>query len=177
MIDAPLPSTQPVRSILVRGKMTAALKQLLRDVASVAHDVAAASVRAALAALRKAWAVGILLLFVLLIWRIVVVTPPRPSPTELAVQREGDSSAEKQRRQMWQIKRFLCLEAKVCKKYNEARLECATAGNFKTCLRIKMDEDASYAEVCSGYDLGAPAVPLPPETPNAVECFLLTFGR
>ncbi len=65
----------------------------------------------------------------------------------------------------------LCHAAAACKKYSEPRLECATAGNFKTCLRIKMGNDASYSGMCSGYDEGAPAVPLPPETPNAVACF------
>jgi hypothetical protein len=143
--------------------MATALRQLLRDL----RDGAVASVRAALAVLwalwRASWAVGILLLFVLLIWRIVVVTPPRHPPPNWRWSREGDSgkeNAQQRRQQTWQIKRSLCSEAKACKKYNEARLECATAGNFKTCLRIKMDEDASYAEVCSGYDLGAPAIPL-----------------
>jgi hypothetical protein len=68
-------------------------------------------------------------------------------------------------------KSFLCRAAAACKKYSEVRLECATAGNFKTCLRIKMGDDASFSEMCSGYDEGAPAVPLPPETPNAVNCF------
>ena len=31
--------------------------------------------------------------------------------------------------------------------------------------------EASYSGMCGGYDEGAPAVPLPPETPNAVTCF------
>jgi hypothetical protein len=69
-------------------------------------------------------------------------------------------------------KLLLCREAAACKKYSEARLECATAGNFINCLRIKMGEDAIYSGVCGGFDEGAPAVPLPPETPNAFQCFL-----
>ena len=53
----------------------------------------------------------------------------------------------------------------------------ATAGNFKTCLRIKMGEDWSYSDICSGHDVGGPAVPLPPQTPDAVKCFfVLTVG-
>ena len=64
-----------------------------------------------------------------------------------------------------------------CKKYSAARLDCATAGNFKTCLRIKMGDDAyDYAGACSGGEIGAAAKPLPPETPDAIECFFLTFG-
>jgi hypothetical protein len=67
---------------------------------------------------------------------------------------------------------ILCEQAAACKKYDAARLECATAGNLKTCLRIKMgDDDAIFTNICSGYDPGAPARPLPLETPNVVQCF------
>ena len=47
------------------------------------------------------------------------------------------------------------------KKYSEARLECATAENFKTCLRAKMgDVRYYYANLCSGGDIGGPVQPL-----------------
>jgi hypothetical protein len=134
--------------------------------------------RGVLTALRVVGRFWFFLLIALCIGLALTASPP--TPAELAAQRERDArdvqikQAEKQREQ---IKRFLCLEAKACKKYSEARLECATAGNFKTCLRIKMGEDSSYSDMCSGYDVGAPAVPLPRETPNAVECFFLTFGE
>jgi hypothetical protein len=82
-----------------------------------------------------------------------------------------------QQRTRFDQDRALCRMAAACKKYSEARLECATAGNFKTCLHIKMGADASYSGMCSGYDEGAAAVPLPPETPNAVQCFFLTFWQ
>jgi hypothetical protein len=36
----------------------------------------------------------------------------------------------------------LCHQAAACKKYSKVRQECATAGSFKTCLRIKMGDDA-----------------------------------
>jgi hypothetical protein len=39
-----------------------------------------------------------------------------------------------------------------------------------------MGNDANYSGVCSGFEEGAPAVPLSPETPNAVECFILGLG-
>jgi hypothetical protein len=83
----------------------------------------------------------------------------------------------------WQSdpKLVLCRTATACKKYDEMRLECATAGNLKTCLRIKMGEDASYIGTCSGYVEGGPAVPLAPETPNALGCFyhriFFSFGH
>ena len=65
--------------------------------------------------------------------------------------------------------------AAACKKYSDVRLECAVAGNFKTCLRIKMGADAYYAPICSGGEEGAPALLLP-DTPNAFQCFFLPFA-
>jgi hypothetical protein len=69
----------------------------------------------------------------------------------------------------------LCHQAAACKKYSEVREECATAGNFKTCARIKMGEYANWSDICSGHIEGGPALPLPPQTPNAVECYLRTL--
>ena len=76
-----------------------------------------------------------------------------------------------------EVKRSLCREAAACKKYSEVRLECATAGSFKTCLRIKMGSDVNYNGMCSGYEDGAPAIPLSPQAPNAVSCFFLMIGQ
>jgi hypothetical protein len=106
-----------------------------------------------------------------------------PTPTEQATRRERDAGLAKQRQDELakqrhdeiESRRLLCRAAAACKKYSEARFECATAGNLKTCLRIKMGDDAPYSGICSGYDEAAPAVPLPPETPDAVTCFFLTL--
>jgi hypothetical protein len=59
--------------------------------------------------------------------------------------------------------RYLCRKMAACKKYDQVRRECATAGN--TCLRIKMGSDVEYSGMCSGYDEGAPAVRPDPATP------------
>lgn len=96
-----------------------------------------------------------------------------PPPT--AAEKERKAAVDKQRWQEDQMKRYFCLAAAACKKYDKVRLECATAGNFKTCLRVKMGSDADYSGACSGYVEGAPALPPSPETPNAVECFLRTL--
>jgi hypothetical protein len=69
----------------------------------------------------------------------------------------------------------LCHQAAACKKYLDVRQECATAGDFRTCMRIKMGNYASWSETCSGDVEGGPAVPLPPQTPNAVECYFRTL--
>jgi Ca2+/Na+ antiporter len=144
--------------------MTAAVKQFLRDLASVLYAIAAALFRLIRGAIGIAFLFGVLFYVGFIVWD--AVTARSPTPEEKARNEEA-----KQRKQQ------LCLAAKACKKYIEARLECATAGNFKTCLRIKMGEDSFYSDICGGYDLGAPAVPLPTETPTAFECFFLTLGR
>jgi hypothetical protein len=69
--------------------------------------------------------------------------------------------------------KYLCRKAAACKKYDQVRLECATAGNFRTCLRVKMGESVSYIDLCSGYDEGAPAIGPDPKTPDFVRCFIL----
>jgi hypothetical protein len=119
------------------------------------------------------------LIILAMVWMSWTAPPPSP-PTaadqqRAAADRERMATKEKKREQEYQTKRYLCRVAAVCKKYSEVRLECATAGNFKTCLRIKMGNDAEFGGVCSGYDEGGPALPLPPEAPNTVECFFHTL--
>jgi len=58
----------------------------------------------------------------------------------------------------------LCRQAAACKRYSEVREQCATAGSFKTCARIKMGDDAHWNDICSGNVEGGPALPLPPQT-------------
>lgn len=81
--------------------------------------------------------------------------------------------AKESERQVLENEKYLCRQAAVCKKYDQVRLDCATAGNLKTCLRIKMGENVSFIDICSGYDVGAPAIPLDPKTPDLVRCFFL----
>jgi hypothetical protein len=102
-------------------------------------------------------------------WEMMITRPP-----PIAAQKERNAIIEKSRQQADQYKRYLCLAAAACRKYDTVRLECATAGSFKTCLRIKMGDDANYIDACSLSD-GAPALPPPPDTPNALECFFRTW--
>jgi hypothetical protein len=149
-------------------------------------DFARKSFVAITGAIGIAFAIGIFFGFFFLIGSAVwfAATAPAPTPAELAAQKQREVTelaAQKQREvaqaqaqsERNERERSLCLEARACKKYSEARLDCATAGSFKTCLRIKMGEDSFYSDMCSGYDVGAPAVALPPDTPNAVQCFVV----
>jgi hypothetical protein len=135
-----------------------------------------------IAYLASAALVGIIALAFLAwgVWGAWTNPPPPPTPEQRAQWEREGAAREAQRREReaqgkWKSEqeRSLCRMAAACKKYDEARLECAAAGNFKSCLRIKMGADADYSSTCSGGDVGAPAVPLPPETPGTVRCFLL----
>jgi hypothetical protein len=105
---------------------------------------------------------------------LVLFSPPTANDQVKAAadaQARGDKREAARREKKAQVL-FLCEQAAACKKYDTARLECATAGNLKTCLRIKMgDDDLTFTNICSGYDPGAPTRPLPPNTPNVVQCF------
>jgi hypothetical protein len=111
-----------------------------------------------------------LVLLALLVWSIWTA-PPRPVPTSAELERMTEG--QRKRELAYQNKQYLCLLAAACKKYDDVRLECATAGSFKTCLRVKMGSDADFSGMCSGSVEGGPALPRPPETPNIVECFFL----
>jgi hypothetical protein len=115
----------------------------------------------------------VILVVVVQLWVILFSPPTAKDQVKAAenAQARGDKREAARREKKAQVL-FLCEQAAACKKYDAARLECATAGNLKTCLRIKMgDDDLTFTNVCSGYDPGAPARPLPPNTPNVVQCF------
>jgi hypothetical protein len=96
----------------------------------------------------------------------VATAPPRPVPTAEEIRQRRQE--EQTHRQEEQTRRYLCRVAAACRKYDEVRVECATAGTFKTCMRIKMGEDAGLY----GSDDGAPAI-LPPGTPSRLDCLFL----
>jgi hypothetical protein len=113
----------------------------------------------------------------LIIWH-ELTAPPLTREQQAAAQTAAAtrSEASKQKREQREQNRLhLCRVAEACRNYDDARLQCATAGNFERCLRIKMGEDADYSSVCSGHYEGAPTIPLPPETPNRVQCFFMTL--
>jgi hypothetical protein len=120
---------------------------------------------------------GLAMLIAAFVWDATIRPTPWP-PTEEEKRQEQQRVEEQQRReqqrnQRREYRRELCRLVAACEKYSAIRLECATAGNFKNCMRIKMGADATYIGLCSGFDEGAPAVPSSPETPNKVECWFL----
>jgi hypothetical protein len=145
--------------------MTSAVKQFFHELGDVLYSTATPFAPVALAV---AW-----LMFIPLVFAFLGTTLPT-TPEEQAAWRLRRADPGRIHNQS----RLLCKEAATCKKYSGAQLECATAGNFKTCLRIKMGDDAyNYANLCSGGDIGGPVQPLPADTPNALQCFFLTWWQ
>jgi hypothetical protein len=112
------------------------------------------------------------------VWAAVMAPPPKPLTAEeqqrSAAAERVRQSAQKDRQQTEQAKLDLCRAAAICKKYDTVRLECATAGSIKTCLRVKMGDDSVFANSCNGYNEGGPALPPPVGTPGVIECFFLS---
>ena len=75
------------------------------------------------------------------------------------------------------LDRYLCRKMAACSKYDRVWVECATAGNIETCLRIKMGDDFRDVETCGVDYEGGPAALLDPRTPNALRCFFLNASR
>jgi len=75
------------------------------------------------------------------------------------------------------LDRYLCRKMAACSKYDRVWVECATAGNIETCLRIKMGDDFRDVETCGVDYEGAPTALLNPRTPNALRCVFLNASR
>ena len=78
-----------------------------------------------------------------------------------------------ERKQRIVLDRYLCRKMAACSKYDRVRVDCATAGNIDTCLRIKMGDDFRDVETCGVDYEGGFAALLDPRTPNALRCFFL----
>lgn len=68
--------------------------------------------------------------------------PTPPGPVEHMANQQLETSG-------WQRIRVLCAREALCRKFGEARQGCATAGNYKNCLDIKMGDDAVGLYPCT----------------------------
>jgi hypothetical protein len=64
--------------------------------------------------------------------------------------------------------KMLCRLRSLCSKFGDARQACATAGNYKMCINIKMGADAVDSYECT--DDGAVSGQ-PNDMPTALDCF------
>ena len=102
---------------------------------------------------------------------------PPPPPEEKAQQVLIAKERAKEYQQSIELDRHLCRKAAACSKYDRVRVDCATASNIETCLRIKMGDDFRDVETCGVDYEGGPAALLDPRTPNALRCFFLNATR
>jgi hypothetical protein len=94
-----------------------------------------------------------------------------PPPEEKAQQALIAKERAKEYQQSIELDRYLCRKAAACSKYDRVRVDCATASNFKTCLRIKMGDDFRDVETCGVDYEGGPAPLLDPRTPMPFAAF------
>jgi hypothetical protein len=106
-----------------------------------------------------------------------VTHPPPPETQEqtqarVVAQRAAQAAYETKKMQdlvVAERKRNLCNLQAVCTKYGDTRQSCATAGNYNTCLNVKMSNDIGVVSLCTND--GRIANP-PNDMPNTLECLL-----
>jgi hypothetical protein len=108
---------------------------------------------------------------VLLVWVLqMVVPPPAPeTPEQIQARRTAQLAQAKAQAAATARQRALCNQQTICTKFATARQECATAGNYKNCVDIKMGKDAMDLYPCmnDGRVWGEPA-----DMPNRFQCFI-----
>jgi len=142
---------------------------------------------------RDAAIMAVMIIFVLFLagwsWRKLQHFPqPTPEQVEAAKAsagqlreaneaRETAATEKKQAQEAEQAWRnAVCKQEKTCKRYATVRQECAVAGDFKNCIRVKMSEDySSISQYCT--DDGESILGWATNTPSTVECFFRTLGR
>lgn len=105
-----------------------------------------------------------------------------PSPAELRARQE-QASRDFQNQQIEQQKRteaseqrkYLCRLVPICKHYASVRQECAVAGSYENCIRVKMGSaDTDMIGACT--EDGTVAFP-PKDVPDSVECFFQNLSK
>ena len=85
-------------------------------------------------------------------------------------EREDAHQALDRQQQASDRQKTLCRLLSLCSKFGDARAACATAGNYKMCIDIKMGADAMDSYLCTndGAVSGQPN-----DMPTAFECLWL----
>ena len=68
-----------------------------------------------------------------------------------------------------QRNRQLCMYEVICEKYGKVRQECATAGNFNTCIEVKMGNQSGLLYHCTND--GGVLQSIASDLPNVVDCW------
>jgi hypothetical protein len=99
---------------------------------------------------------------------------PAPTPVQLKAREEYKNYLRDANSQRIAREAALCLSWRICREYSKARQDCAIAGNFETCVRVKMgDENLGSVSYCAndGSLLNPPA-----DMPNRLECIVHDLG-
>jgi len=126
---------------------------------------------------RAPWGIWVLLMASMGVAAWLLSMQPPPPPEQKAQQVLIAKERAKEYQQSIELDRYLCRKAAACSKYDRVRVDCSTAGNIDTCLRIKMGDDFRDVETCGVDYEGGPAALLDPRTPNAFRCFFLNASR
>jgi hypothetical protein len=104
-------------------------------------------------------------------------TPQQTQAREMAErqtaseQYAAEERAEAKRKAVRERHQLLCKVKSLCARHGQIRQECATAGNFENCIRVKMG-DENYELVSSCTNDGHMDASL---EPGAVACFFSRF--
>ena len=109
-----------------------------------------------------------LALFGVIFW--LAWSAPTPSPAEI----ERRAALDRQTRQIQGKKRYLCLAAAACKKYDQVRTRMRHGRKFQNLLADKNGRRCQLHRRLQRLR-GGPALRPPPETPTGLECFFLTL--
>ena len=87
---------------------------------------------------------------ILVVWGLqMVVPPPAPeTPEQIQARKAAQLAQAKAQAAATARQRALCNQQTICTKFATARQECATAGNYKNCVDIKMGTDAMDLYPC-----------------------------
>ena len=104
----------------------------------------------------------VLIFFSWAIYQSIMNPPPKPpletpgTPEQIQARlinrhRAAEMQAANQQRAAAaaQRNRQLCMYEVICEKYGKVRQECATAGNFNTCIEVKMGNQSGLLYYCT----------------------------
>jgi hypothetical protein len=107
-------------------------------------------------------------------------TPEEVSERQEAAQRTSQIRAAEEAKSAAEAaaegahKNELCHYLMACRKYGTARQECAVAGDFNSCIQIKMGKGVASRYSCTND--GKPSSQ-PTDMPGLVECFFRNLGN
>jgi hypothetical protein len=92
------------------------------------------------------------------------------TPQEARARQQAQDQATQTQTALTAKKKYLCSIKLACLKYGAVRQECATAGNFETCVEVKMGEPAlRFTDECTA-DGGVQGDTT--AFPSTIECYI-----